>query len=163
MKKLVILVMVICMMANVALAQDESTGSTIGARAGYSLSPDQFFLGAHMDMGQIVGPMRLVPNVEIGFGNDLTLVCLNGDLVYDFAGTPWSVGGELGIIFTSWDDQGYNDIPGVDIDTSSTDVGLSVLGDYRLEMSNGKTLLLEGKLGLSNSPDFKFTVGYNFF
>lgn len=163
MKKLVILVLAISMMATVTYGQEESSSSNIGLRAGYSISPDQIFLGAHMDMGQLVGPMRLVPNVEIGFGNSMTLVCINGDLVYDFADTPWSVGGELGIIYTSWDDGGLSDIPGYDFDSSSTDIGLSVLGNYRLAMSNGKTLLLEGKLGLANSPDFKITVGYNFF
>lgn len=166
MKKLMILVLAIGMLATSAYAEGETetTGSTIGARAGYSISPDQFFFGAHMDLGQLAGPMRIVPNVEIGFGDNLTLICINGDLVYDFADTPWSVGGELGIIYSSWDDGGLSDIPGFEsYDSSSTDIGLSVLGDYRLVMSNGKTLLLEGKLGLTNSPDFKFTVGYNFF
>ncbi len=164
MKKCLILVLAISLVATFAFAEGESKSSTIGARAGYSISPDQIFLGAHMDLGKLLGPMRLVPNFEIGFGNDVTVMCFNGDLIYDFEGTPWSVGGEVGFIHTSWDDYGLSEIPGYgDFDTSSTDIGLSVLGDYRLEMSNGKILLLEGKLGLTNSPDFKITVGYNFF
>ncbi len=165
-KKIVIFTLVLSMVASFAFAEGEAESKSldIGARAGYSISPDQFFLGAHMDLGKLVGPMRLVPNIEIGFGNDLTTMCFNGDLIYDFEDTPWGVGGELGIIHTSWDDGGLSDIPGYeDIDSSSTDIGLSALGNYRLEMSNGKILLLEGKIGLANSPDFKLTVGYNFF
>ncbi len=165
MKKLVILVMALSLMAGMAFAEGESGSESlgIGARAGYSISPDQFFLGAHMDLGQLVGPMRLVPNIEIGFGSSLTTMCFNGDLLYDFEGTPWAAGGELGIIHTSWDDGGLSDIPGVEYDSSNTEIGLSVLGNYNLELSNGKILLLEAKLGLANSPDFKLTVGYNFF
>ncbi len=156
MKKIVILVLAISMLATFAFAEGETKSMDIGARAGYSISPDQIFLGAHMDLGQLVGPMRVVPNIEIGFGNDVTLMCFNGDLIYDIENTPFSVGGELGLIHSSVDLGPFGS-------ASSTDIGLSILGDYRLEMSNGKTLLLEGKLGLTNSPDFKFTVGYNFF
>ncbi len=163
MKKCVLLVAVVCLVATFAYAEGESKDLGIGGRVGYSFSPDQIFLGAHMDLGPIAGPMRVVPNIEIGFGNNVTLMCFNGDVVYDFEGTPWSVGGELGIIHTSWDDGGLSSIPGYEFDTSSTDIGLSVLGDYNLLMSNGKILLLEAKLGLTNSPDFKLTVGYNFF
>ena len=50
----------------------------------------------------------------------------------------------------------------VDIDDSDTNIGLSAVGDYRLTLNSGKTLLLEAKLGISDSPDFKFTVGWNF-
>lgn len=165
MKKNVMLVLVICMLATVAFAEGETAtetatetkSSTIGARAGYSFSPDQFFIGAHMDLGQVVGPTRLVPNIEFGFGNDMTLICFNGDFIYDFEGTPWGVGGELGLIYSSYD------VPGLDDSFSDTNLGMSLLGDYRLVLGNGKTLLLEAKVGLIDSPDFKLTVGYDLF
>lgn len=165
MKKIVIFALMISLVATCAFAEGETEGKVLktGARVGYSFSPDQFFIGAHTDLGNVIGPTRLVPNIEFGFGGDWTTIALNADFLYDFEGTAWSVGGEVGIIRTSWDDHGYSDIPGVDYDTSSTDLGLSVLGGYRLQMSNGTTLLLEGKLGLANSPDFKLSVGYNFF
>ena len=65
------------------------------------------------------------------------------------------VGGELGINIANYD----INIPGVD--DTNTDIGLSAVGDYRLTLNSGKTLLLEAKLGISDSPDFKFTVGWN--
>ena len=165
MKKIVILALAISMMATMAFAQGETESKPMafGARVGYSISPDQFYVGAQADLGNVFGPGRLVPNVEFGFGDNLTTICFNGDYLYDFEGTPWTVGGEVGIIYTSWDDGGLSDIPGYDYDSSSTDIGLSVLGNYNLVLSNGKILVLEAKLGLANSPDFKLGVGYNFF
>jgi len=103
-----------------------------------------------MDMGQVLPPMRLVPNVEIGFGNDVTMICFNGDLIYDFADSPFGIGGELGLNYADVSNAGSN-----------TDLGMSVLGNYRLVMKNGHNMLLEAKIGLLDSPDFKFTVGYS--
>ncbi len=163
MKKILVLVLALGLVSSVAVAEGESSGMEIGLRAGLTLSPDQFHVGAHTDLGQLVGPMRLVPNIEVGFGDSITMICINGDLVYDFPDTPFSVGGELGINYMKFDFGDYESIPGFEVDDTSTDLGISVLGNYNLKMSNGKTLLLEAKLGLTNSADFKFTAGYNFF
>ncbi len=155
MKRILLTSLVVCLLAGTATA-----GSAVfGARAGLTLSPDQIHVGGHVDLGQVTPSIRIVPNVELGFGDNLTFIAINGDVLYDFANTPWSVGGELGINTTNFDTP---DIPGVDIDSSATDVGLSALGNYRLVLSSGKTLILEAKLGLTNSPDVKFTLGYNF-
>ncbi len=162
MKKMMVVVMVLALAGMSVAAEGEATGNIFGARVGYSFSPDQFFFGGHMDMGQVFAPMRLVPNLEIGFGNDLTTVALNGDLIYDFPETAFGVGGELGFVYSNWDDHGLNDIDGVDVDTSDTDVSLSVLGEYRHSLSNGKTMFGQLKFGLSGTADFKVLVGYNF-
>jgi hypothetical protein len=144
---MVLLTMASCLiLSSVALASPQ-----LGLRAGLTVDPDQFHFGGHLDLGQVLPPLRLVPNVEFGFSSDLTFIALNGDLLYDFQDTPWSVGGELGLNFID-----------PDFGNSQTDLGLSVLGDYRLRLDSGKTLLLEAKIGLVDSPDFKFTVGWNF-
>lgn len=162
MKKIVIFALAMALVTTGAFAQDEteSTPIAFGARAGYSFNPDQFFIGAHTDLGMVLSSVRVVPNVEFGFGGDWTTIAFNGDFIYDFSDTPWGVGGEVGVIYTSWDDN--SGFPS-DFETSSTEVGLSALGNYRLAMNNGKTLTIEGKIGLANSPDFKLSVGYNFF
>lgn len=150
MKRLILLTLILCLMVSTASA------AVFGVRGGFTLSPDQFHVGGHVDLGPVFSPLRLVPNVEIGFGDNLTIIAINGDVIYDFPETPWSLGGELGLNITNFD----SDIPGVD--SSSTDFGLSVLGNYRVVLSSGKTLLLELKLGLVDSADAKFTVGWNF-
>ena len=153
MKRIVLVTLAVALMAGSAFGQG------FGVRAGVSIDPDQFHFGGHYDVGAIATNLRLVPNIEIGLGNDVTLICLNGDLLYDFPDTPWSVGGELGVNIAKFD---VPDVPGIDIDDSDTNIGLSAVGDYRLTLNSGKTLLLEAKLGISDSPDFKFTVGWKF-
>lgn len=151
MKRIVLVTLAVVLMAGSAFGQG------FGVRAGVSIDPDQFHFGGHYDVGAIATNLRLVPNIEIGLGNDVTLICLNGDLLYDFPDTPWSVGGELGVNIAKYDfPAGYVG------DDSDTNIGLSAVGDYRLTLNSGKTLLLEAKLGISDSPDFKFTVGWNF-
>jgi len=150
MKRIVLLTLILCLTASTVSA------AVFGVRGGFTLSPDQIHLGGHVDLGPVSSPLRLVPNVEIGFGDSLTTIALNGDVIYDFDETPWSVGGELGLNINNYD----SDIPGVD--SSSTDFGLSVLGNYRLPLNSSKILLLELKLGLIDSSNAKFTVGWNF-
>jgi hypothetical protein len=145
MKRLVLLSIAICLVAGTASAAE------FGLRGGLTIDPDQFHIGGHIDLGPVLDPLRIVPNIEIGFGSDHTVIAFNGDLIYDFPDTPWSIGGELGMNYVDHDNAGSN-----------TDFGLSVLGDYRVGLSSGKTLLLEAKLGLIDSPDFKFTVGWGF-
>jgi len=133
-------------------ASTSNSSSGIGLRAGLTSGPDQFHFGAHIDLGQVLAPMRLVPNIEIGLGDNVTNISLNGDLIYDFAGTPFGVGGELALQYVDHEAAG-----------SDTELGMSALGNYRLGLDNGKTLLFEIKFGLMDAPDFKFTVGYSFF
>jgi hypothetical protein len=144
MKRIILLTFVLCLVASAASA------AGFGIRGGYTLEPDQFHVGGHYDVGIIFEPMRLVPNVEIGFGDNYTLWALNGDLIWDIPESAFSIGGELALNISSFDsDHGGG---------SKSDLGLSILGDYRFN----EKLFGELKLGLSHSPDVKFTVGYNF-
>lgn len=141
MKRIILLTFVLCLVASAASAVG------FGLRGGYTLSPDQFHIGGHYDVGIIFEPMRLVPNVEVGFGDNLTFWNFNADLIWDIPESEFSIGGELGINIWSYDGFG-----------SSSDLGLSILGDYRFN----EKWFGEVKLGLTNSADVKFTVGYNF-
>ena len=141
MKKIILLTFVLCLVASAASA------AGFGLRGGYTLSPDQFHIGGHYDVGIIFEPMRLVPNVEVGFGNNFTFWNLNADLIWDIPESAFSIGGELGLNISSYDGGGSN-----------SDLGLSILGDYRFN----EKWFGEVKFGLTNSADVKFTVGYNF-
>lgn len=146
MKKLILLIVVISLMATAASAE------VIGVRGGITSGPDQIHIGAHTDLGHVFPPLRLVPNVEIGFGNDITFMSFNGDLIFDLPHTPFGVGGELALQYVDYDGLG-----------SDTELGVSALGNFRLNLDNGNTVLLEAKIGLLDAPDFKFTVGYDLF
>jgi len=144
MKRLILLTIVFCLAASTASA------GAFGIRGGYTIDPDQFHVGGHFNVGQIFKPIRLVPNVEIGFGDNYTLWALNADFIWDISESAFSLGGEVGLNISSFDsDHGGG---------SNSDLGLSILGDYRFN----EKLFGEVKLGLADSPDVKLTVGYNF-
>ena len=145
MKRIVIAVVALAMLATPVLA------SGFGVRGGLSIDPDQFYFGGHYNVHDVAENLRIVPNVELGLGNDLTLVCINGDVLYDFGSSPWSVGGELGLNIWKYDGL-----------SSNSKLGLSAVGNYRIALSGGNSLILEAKINLTSSPNWKFGVGYNF-
>lgn len=63
--------------ANVSVAD---TG--IGVRGGATLSPDQFHIGTHVDVDTGEPTIHVHPNLEIGFGSDLMVVALGGEVLY---------------------------------------------------------------------------------
>jgi hypothetical protein len=132
-----------------------------GPRLGLTINPDQFHVGAHMDFGNFAHHVRFQPNVEIGFGDNVTLLTVNADAAYRFS-EHWDVwtpylGGGVGLNFASVGDNGL----GKD---TSTDLGLSVLGGIDKGLSNGDRFFIETKLGLTNtSPDVMVTVGWTFY
>ena len=119
-----------------------------GARAGISVNPDQFYIGGHYDTGEIVDRLHLRPNVEIGFGDDVTTFALNIEALYltPLPRSPWTfyAGGGPGVNVYDFDNG------------SDTKAGLNVLAG--LQHDNG--LFFEVKGGLFDSPDLKVGVGY---
>lgn len=148
------------MLLLLALPAGATTGW--GLRGGITFDPDQVHVGAHFDGGELFRNGVFVPNVEIGFGDNITLIALNPELVYQFdrrsrSGWGFYVGGGLGINFWSWDDDhiGHDD--------SDTDLGLNILGGINRRLRGGDTFFIELKLGLADSPDAKITAGLTFF
>jgi len=132
-----------------------------GPRVGLTVDPDQVHFGAHLDFGNFAQRVRFQPNFELGFGDDITLAALNFEAAYRFR-SNWAIwtpylGGGLGLNFYSWDD-GHN--LG---DDSDTKVGLNILGGVERGLASGDRFFVELKLGIGDSPDFKFTVGWTFF
>ena len=118
-----------------------------GVRAGASVDPDQFYLGGHYETRPLVEQLYFRPNLEIGFGEDITAVGVNLEFVYKIPiDGPWSLyaGGGPALNIYSFNDE------------SETDGGLNVL--FGAETTNG--LFFEVKLGAIDSPDLKFGVGY---
>lgn len=139
----------------------------IGVRAGVSTEPDQFFVGGQLDLGEFVKNLRFKPNVTAGFGDDMTLISLNPDISYAFPIEDLGklyVGGLLA--FEYWkidvpeDVEALEEITGVEIDDSDTDVGIHAIGGLELQ---SVPVFFEINIGLSDEvPDLKAAVGYNF-
>jgi hypothetical protein len=166
MKKLVFLTLILSLVCSSVFAQADPPQRTgfrgWGPRIGLTIDPDQFHFGGHMDLGYFAEHVRVQPNFELGFGDDLMLAAANLEGAFRFA-TNWDVwtpylGGGLGINFYEWED----DHPGRG-NGSDTELGVNLLGGIEKGISNGDRFFIEIKLGFADSPDFKATVGWTFF
>ena len=122
-----------------------------GIRGGISVDPDQFYFGGHLETSPLIDRLHFRPNVEVGFGDDLTLIAANMEFVYKFTlSRAWNLyaGGGPALNVYMFDTDGD--------DGSDTDAGVNIL--VGVEQSNG--LFFEFKVGAIDSPDFKFGVGY---
>lgn len=118
---------------------------------------NQLHLGVQSDLGELRPNIALLPSVELGFGDSLTLLTIHGDLVYRFTEVttrPWGLYGGGGLSFNFLD---------ADHGGSDTDLGLSAVGGLTREFSNGHQGLFELRFGLIDYPDLKITFGYSVF
>jgi hypothetical protein len=130
-----------------------------GLRTGFTNwgSVSQLHVGAHLKMGELFPGVYFTPNIEAGFGDNLTLIALNGDLAYSFTelvAFPWnlSAGGSLGFYYL---DPKFGD--------TDTQLGVSALVGLERTLANDHQVLLEFRVGVMDSPDYKITVGYTLF
>ncbi len=120
-----------------------------GVQGGVSLDPDQGFIGGHVETSPLVDRVRFRPGLDIGFGDDLTLVAINLDFTYAFTESrPWNIyaGGGPAINWYNYD----ND--------SEAEAGFNFL----VGAKSRQGLFFELKIGVMDSPDLKFGVGYTF-
>ncbi len=159
MKKLVIATLIAGLLCSVsAFGSKRPVGfHGIGPRLGMTVNPDQFHFGGHIDFGDISENLMILPNLEIGVGDNITTVAPSFELDYRFrsdwgAWTPY-LGGGVGPIFYSWKHGGSQTETGVYMQFG---VGK---GSSRSESGH---FFMEGKLGLADAPDFKATIGWTF-
>jgi hypothetical protein len=153
------MVMVACLVTlsgvDDACAQRELGIYGIGGRAGFSVDTDQFVVGGHIDLGDIANQLQFQPTVEAGFGSDITIVTTMAEFNYHFRSPDeWEyptlyVGAALGPVFISTDAG------------SDTEVGLTVQTGIRKQIADGDySWLGEVRYGVSDTPDWKFMVGF---
>jgi hypothetical protein len=130
-----------------AMAQSRS-----GVRAGISADPEQFYIGGHVDLKEVVERFWFRPNVEVGFGDGLTLATFNGEFVYLLKArtkewTPYFGGGPAFVLGT------FHNASGRHTDTGP---GFNFVGGIQQQ----KGWLAEVKIGAMDSPSFKLGVGW---
>jgi len=122
-----------------------------GVQAGISLDPDQFYFGGHIETTPLVDRLRFRPSVDIGLGDDLTLVAGNFDFTYTFPSSSngWNLYVGAGPTI-NWYDSDNGD--------SDTEGGFNFI----VGAKQRSRLFFEFKVGMEGSPDLKFGVGYTF-
>jgi len=130
-----------------------------GPQFGFTSGPDQFFVGGHLKWGGVAQQLDFVPGVDLGFGDNSTIVSLNGDFHYRFqTRTTWRpyAGAGIGIHFLSRDNSGPTP------DNSDTVAGGHIIAGADVLAKGGSRFFTELKLGFSDAPDFKLAAGFNF-
>jgi len=153
---LVAVLALVCLFSSTAQAQRKAGFHGWGPRGGVTINPDQVHLGVHFDLGDLAKRLMLIPNVEIGFGDNLTVLTPTFEVDYRFYDNwgSWNpyLGGGIGPVFV-WHDNGG----------SNTDLGLAIQGGIARQLtSQPGFMFVEVKVGLADYPDVKFTVGWNF-
>jgi hypothetical protein len=143
-----------------ASANAASTFATWGPHVGFTTDPSQVVFGGQLEMGNVAPQIDFVPSVDFGFGDNVTLVSLNGDFRYRFAvtGSAWQpyAGAGVSLHFLSWDSNviGHS--------SSDTQGGGSLLFGADVPTKTGNRFFVEGKFALGDGPTFKATAGWNF-
>lgn len=136
--------------ASLMLLATPANAQTFGVRAGASADPDQFFFGGHYETKPLMKNLTFRPNIEVGVGDDVTLVAFNIEFAYwiDLDNQPWRVYLGGGPAANLYDRDDSTDLEG--------GFNLMVGAQHR------GGLFVEFKVGLIDSPDVKFGVGYAF-
>ncbi len=126
----------------------------IGVRVGVSIDPDQFYFGGHLERGPILENLWFRPNLEIGIGDNLTLIGLNIEFSYwiPLQQSPWKLNFGAGPAINIFVD---NDGPGRG--NKGVEAGFNLL----LGLAHDDGFFGELKVGALDSPDLKFGVGYS--
>ncbi len=140
-------------------SQPVQSNTAFGVRGGFTdwNGVSQIHLGAHLKIGEVFPNVQFTPNVEAGFGDDVTIITLNGDLAYnftEFVAAPWNLYGGGALSFNYLNPQNGG---------SDTDIGLSALLGMEYAFANEHEGMVEIRVGLMDSPDFKLTFGYTLY
>jgi len=142
----------LCIVVGVGAATS-AAASGIGPRVGLTGDPDQVHFGLAIDAVRLAPGLGFVPSFDFGVGNDVVLISGNFDFKYVFAiQSSWRpyLGGGPALHFVNVDNAG-----------DDTEVGLGIVGGMQTATRSG-AFFTELRLGMVDSPDFKFTVGWLF-
>jgi hypothetical protein len=133
------------------LSASRASAQAVGVRAGVSGDPNQFYLGIHAETDELADHLRFRPNLEVGFGDNVTLAALNFEFAYEVQQkkrSDWNLYIGAGPALNIYRSSG----------TSQSEGGFNIL----IGLAHKGGLFTELKVGAINSPSVKFGVGYTF-
>ena len=148
------LLVALAMLAVLPMVAAAESFTAFGPQIGFSQGPDQFVVGGHLQWGDVAPQLDFVPGIDLGFGDNATLVSVNGDFHYRIdTNTEWQpyVGGGVGIHFISVDNGG-----------SDTQAGGHFIVGADVATKSHSRFFAELKLGFGDSPDLKALAGWSF-
>ena len=128
----------------------QSNESQVGFQGGFSIDPEQGFVGVFWQTPPITNHFHLRPGIDGGFGNDLRLATINIDFIVRFplGASGWSLiqGGGPAIVFAKID--GF--------DGTETTAG----GSYVFGFAHDAGFFGEFRIGGGNAPALKIGAGW---
>lgn len=156
-KSSLLLVVLLGLGGSDALAQGSQapSGLGFGVRGGLGLDPDQFVMGAQFSLGKALSIARVVPSVDVGFGDNVTTIDFNADLLLrlNVEGTSFGFygGGGPTLAFIDVKDAG-----------SDWKLGLSVTVGAQVPILKKNATNIEARLGIGDIPDFRLLFAFIF-
>ena len=134
-----------------AVLAARAEAQSAGVRVGVSGDPAQFYFGGHYESAPFAEQLRFRPNLEIGVGDNHTLVAVNFEFAYYVPiqrRNTWRIYVGAGPALV------------VDRVNSNTNTG----GGFNILVGaqHSQGFFAEVKAGFVDSPSFKFGVGYTF-
>jgi hypothetical protein len=128
-----------------------------GGRAGLSVSPDQFAIGAHAWVVEPIPAWYIQPTLEFGFGDNVTTFAINGDFLYTFPKiqSDWAIYAGAGLGFANYS----FDVP-AGVDGSASEFGLNIFGGANRILKNNHRVGAELRVGIGDLPDLKIMGMY---
>lgn len=150
--------MVNCLVVGLAFtalgASAVTAQARFGLRGGFSLKPDQIVVGGQVELGQLAFA-RIVPSVDVGFGDNVTTIAFNGDFLLRVNIPDASIelygGGGPTVLYAD-----VSDGP------SDWNLGLTLVVGGRLPVGGSHAVNLEGRLGVGDVPDFRLIAAIIF-
>ena len=144
------------------LAASAGSFNSYGPEIGFSQSPDQLVLGGHLNWNSVAPHLDFSPGIDLGLGDNLTLVSFNGDFHYRIASsTSWQpyIGGGMGLHFaeagTAFASRNRND-------NTAMRAGGHFIAGAAIPTAGKSRFFTELKLGFGDSPDLKAVAGWNY-
>ncbi len=133
-----------------------------GPHLGFGQGPDQTVIGGQLQWNGVAPRMAFVPGVDWGFNDISSVLTLNGDFHYQLSHeTTWQpyvgMGAEINA-FRRTETEGRNRN---ETTTTGTDAGGHLILGMATRNRTGGRFFTELKLGLGDSPDMKFLLGWN--
>jgi hypothetical protein len=150
----IVLCFVVTIACSLAFSNSAFAQTRAGVKIGIQADPEQVYFGAHADVAEVVPDLWLRPNIEVGVGDNRTIVSLNGEFLYHFKihAQEWRpyVGAGPAVVITSRSTPTGRD----------SDVGPGF--NFLIGIEKQRGMLAEIKIGAIDSPSFKFGLGWNF-
>jgi hypothetical protein len=124
------------------------SGLGFGVKGGFGISPDQAVIGAQYSLGQRVSVFRLVPNFDIGFGDNQTVVTFN----FDFLARLQVEGSSVAFY--------GGGAPTLALADGTAGFGVTLVVGTQLPILKSNATNLEARIGLGKIPEFRalFTI-----